>query len=78
MKNLEITTGQFYDYLESLDLFRWNITSTKTGIEAILGESDDPKLSDFTQVKKNDDGTWLVRLSKADYFNELITKGFFD
>ena len=73
-----ITTGQFFDYLESLGLFRWMITSTKTGIEAIISQDNQPQLSNFSQVIKNDDGTWLVRLSKSDYFNESITKGYFN
>ena len=79
MKNSKsITTGQFFDYLESLGLFRWMITSTKTGIEAIISQDNQPQLSNFSQVIKNDDGTWLVRLSKSDYFNESITKGYFN
>jgi len=78
MNTLEITTGQFFDYLQSLGLFRWMITSTKTGMEAILSKDCKPELSNFTQVVRNDDGTWFVRLSKSDYFNKKITRGFFE
>jgi hypothetical protein len=73
-----MTTEKFLQYLESLGLFRWSITENHSGMEAVLSSSTKPKLENFTQVLLNSDGTWWVRLSKQDYFNESITGGFFN
>jgi len=75
--NKIVTSEQFLSYLESLGLFRWKLTQNINGFEAILPENSYPNISDFTQVLKNADGTWFVRLSKSDFYNNLITKGFF-
>lgn len=71
------TKVNFLAYLESLNLFRWDITETKTGFEATISERTVPNLNNFTQVNRNDDGTWWVRLSKQDVNNQNITGGFF-
>jgi hypothetical protein len=78
MKTTQITTLDFFNYLESLDLFRWSISNTPNGMEAILSQDSKPCRDNFTQVLRNGDGTWFVRLSNADYHNDLITKGFFN
>lgn len=72
-----ITTTEFHNYLIHLNLFRWQIIETPTGFEATISKDCNPNLSDFTQVQRNEDGTWYVRLSKKDIHNEAITKGFF-
>ncbi len=69
---------KFFDYLVSLDLFRWHIVETPSAFEATLSIESKPNLSDFTQVSQNEDGTWWVRLAKVDVHNEAITKGFFN
>jgi len=73
-----ITTEMFFDYLESLDLFRWKIVENENGMEAIIGQGTKPNLENFTQVQRQKDGTFWVRLSNSDYFNNSITKGFFN
>ena len=72
-----ITTNQFLNYLEALNLFRWKITETPSAFEAVISKDTKPNLKDFTQVLLNDDGTYWVRLSKEDINNELITGTFF-
>lgn len=72
-----MTTENFLQYLESLNLFRWNITETNLAFEATISTRTIPNLKNFTQVLQNEDGTWWVRLSKADLQNESITGGFF-
>ena len=72
-----MTTEKFFNYLNSLGLFRINIYITESGIESIISKSTKPKVNDFTEVK--DIGhAYKVRLSKKDYFNKDITKGYFD
>lgn len=68
---------QFFNYLVALNLFRWNIMETEDSFVACVSQESNPNVSDFTQVYQNNDGTWSVRLSKADMYNEAITKGFF-
>lgn len=75
--NKIVTSEQFISYLESLGLFRWKLTQNINGFEAILSKDSCPNISDFTQVLENADGTWYVRLSKNDWHNQSITKGFF-
>ena len=72
-----ITSNQFLNYLEALNLFRWKITETPSAFEAVISQDTKPSLKNFTQVLLNDDGTYWVRLSKKDVNNELITGGFF-
>ena len=72
-----ITTNQFLNYLEALNLFRWKITETPSAFEAIILKDTKPNLNDFTQVMLKEDGTYWVRLSKKDINNSLITKDFF-
>lgn len=72
-----ITTNQFLNYLEALNLFRWKITETPSAFEAIISQDTKPNLNDFTQVMLKEDGTYWVRLSKKDINNSLITKDFF-
>jgi len=72
-----MTIEKFHQYLESLKLFRWNATETKSAFEATLSMGTVPNLKNFTQVLKNEDETWWVRLSKEDLFNDAITNGFF-
>lgn len=74
---MQVTTAHFVAYLESLNLFRWNATETKSAFEATLSMRTEPNLKNFTQVLKNKDGTFWVRLSKEDLTNEAITNGFF-
>lgn len=74
---MTITTAHFVNYLETLNLFRWNATETKSAFEATLSMRTVPNLKNFTQVLKNEDGTWWVRLAKVDLQNESITGGFF-
>jgi len=59
-------TNDFFNYLTSLDLFRWSIKETENGFEAILSDSKKPNVKNFTQIKKEKDGTFWVRLSKKD------------
>ena len=73
---MQVTTAHFVAYLESLNLFRWTSTETKSAFEATLSMRTKPNLKNFTQVLKNEDGTYWVRLSKADLTNEAITNGF--
>jgi hypothetical protein len=73
-----VNSSNFLEYLIHLGLFRYTISQNENGITAILRQSDNPNLSDFTQVYRNSDNTWTVRLSKLDYNNPKITKGFFD
>ncbi|MGH2666078.1 hypothetical protein [Flavobacterium sp.] len=73
-----ITTLDFLKYLESLNLFRWNITLNKNGFEAVISQDTVPSIKNFTQVEENKDGTFWVRLSKIDIYNESITNGFFN
>lgn len=72
-----ITTEQFHHYLIHLGLFRLTISETSHAFWATLTESDQPNLSNFTQISKNEDGLPVVRLSKKDIHNEAITNGFF-
>jgi hypothetical protein len=72
-----ITTEQFHNYLVHLGLFRIQIGETSNSFEAILSFTDEPDLSDFTQIHKDAYGYPVVRLSKNDIHNEAITKGFF-
>ena len=63
---MTISVENFHQYLESLNLFRWSIIETKSAFEAIISQDTKPNLKDFTQVLKNEDGTWWVRLAKVD------------
>ena len=78
MTTTAFNTEHFLEYLESLGLFRFQIVKTITGFEAILRSSDEPNLTDFTEVRKNNDMTNWVRLSFDDIHNQAITKGFFN
>ena len=78
MTSTAFNTEHFLQYLESLGLTRFQIVQTVTGFEAILRSSDEPKLTDFTEIRKNNDSTIWVRLSFTDIHNISITKGFFD
>ena len=71
------TTKDFFEYLNDLDLLRLKIWEDETGMNAIVNSK--PDLERFTQVKQvpESGGLYQVRLSKNDYHNELITKGFF-
>jgi hypothetical protein len=72
-----ITTKDFYDYITSLGLFRLQIWEDETAMYAIVNSEPNPNR--FTQVKKvpSTDNLYEVRLSKKDYYNDLITHGFF-
>lgn len=72
-----MTTENFLQYLESLNLFRWNITETESAFEAVISMKTRPLLKNFTMVLLNEDGTYWVRLAKVDMQNEAITNGFF-
>ena len=72
-----MTTENFLQYLESLNLFRWNITETESAFEAVISIRTRPLLKNFTMVLLNEDGTYWVRLAKVDMQNEAITNGFF-
>jgi len=71
-----ITTAEFHEYLITLGLFRLKIWQDDTGMNAIVNSM--PDLGWFTQFKETSDGLFEVRLSKQDYHNESITKGFFN
>ena len=60
------TKEDFQSYIDSLGLFRWKISETVSGLEAILSSKSVPNLDDFTQFQKQDDVTFWVRLSKKD------------
>jgi hypothetical protein len=72
-----ITTKDFEQYLQSMNLDCDNIVETDSAFEATLSMGTVPNLKNFTQVLKNEDETWWVRLSKEDLFNDAITNGFF-
>ena len=72
-----MTTENFLQYLESLNLFRWSITETESAFEANISMGTVPDLKNFTMIRKDEDGTYRVRLAKVDLFNEAITNGFF-
>ena len=78
MKNSkQIKTNDFINYLESLKLFRWSITETPSAFEAVISKDTKPNTKNFTNWLINEDGTYFVRLSKLDVFNDKITFGFF-
>jgi hypothetical protein len=74
-----MTTKDFHEYLINLGLFRLKIWEDETGMNAIVNSM--PNLGWFTQFKqvpKSDGRLFEVRLSKKDYYNEQITRGFFN
>lgn len=73
-----ITTTDFFNYLNFLDLFRISIEDLGCSFEAVISEDCEINPSNFTQTYTNKDGYPCVRLSKKDLFNETITKGFFN
>ena len=74
----KVTTTEFYNYLNSLGLFRIAITENETAFYATI--QDTPKLENFSVITKPDEKNpfWEVILSKNDIYNEKITKGFFN
>lgn len=76
-KQMEIRS-LFYEYLNSLGLFRIKIWNDHTSVYALV--TKEPKKEDFTQVflKEKTGGLWEVRLSFMDFKNDSITKGFFN
>ena len=78
MKDFKITSEQFLNYLESLGLFRIKIEIKETGAEAVVSSTSAPSIGDFTQISRNENGGFWVRLSNKDYLNRAITDGFFD
>jgi hypothetical protein len=75
MKN--VTTEDFLAYLVYLGLNKLAILETGNSFEATLVKGCKPSLVNFTMANINPDGTYNVRLSKGDLFNDLITDGFF-
>lgn len=73
-----LTTTDFFNYLNSLNLFRISIKKDSSGFTAILSKNSKPDLKDFTQVSEDDYGYPLVRLSSKDFYNSEITNGFFN
>lgn len=73
-----ITTTEFFNYLNSLNLFRITIKDLGHSFEALLSNNSKPDPNNFTQIYKDENNYTCVRLSKKDLFNEAITKGFFN
>lgn len=74
----KFTTADFYDYLNSLKLLRRTIKDEGHSFTAVLMRNcEKPKLENFSQVTKGDDGCWVVRLGKGDLFHEAIVGDFF-
>jgi|6_EtaG_2_1085325.scaffolds.fasta_scaffold08843_8 hypothetical protein len=71
----QITTKDFFNYLNKLGLFRLKLEENDQSFIGIVNVK--PNLSDFTQTKDIGGGLFEVRLSKEDIFNHKITKGFF-
>lgn len=72
-----MTTTKFFEYLNSLGLFRISIYFTESGIEALVSKNIPPKVENFTQVIEQK-FAYRVRLSEKDYLNTDITNGFFN
>ena len=60
------TKEDFHNYLDSLGLFRWRISETALGFEAILSTKPEPKIENFTLCSKQKDRTFYVYLAKKD------------
>ena len=71
-----MTIQSFIAYLESMNLDHSNVVDTEQ--EFIATVFWEPRLRNFTQVLRNTNGTWLVRLAKVDLQTEAITGGFFN
>lgn len=69
-------TEDFFQYLESLNLFRITLKDKGYYFEALVSWSSEVEPSSFSQVLKTKEGH-IVRLSKKDLFNDRITNGFF-
>jgi len=69
---------KFQEYLINSGLFGLKIWEDETGMHAIVNSMPDLEwFSQFEKVPKLD-GLFQVRLGKKDYYNEEITKGFFN
>ena len=73
----DLTTKDFFEYLNSLGLFRILINKDSTGFTATLSSNSKPNPKDFTQVGTDEFGYPQVRLNTKDFFNNNITNGFF-